>query len=290
MNATSSIVYDLDAKAETSGVRVEVRRYSGIPQGETFTVEQRDTVGLTLTPRPPIFRARYQEDISGGAYAPVGPAIFRPRNIPWVVEMTGGSLTTVSCAFEDSFFDALVGPRSGWTSSELINSLDLKSRAITQTMQILQDEALAPGFASGCLIEASATALLVHLARYLRKVEATGSNEGGRLTPSQLRLIDDYLESLSGCSATIGDIARICGLSTRHLQRKIVQTTGLPVSAYVWRAQLLRAKRLLARPNLPLKEIGYQLGFNSQSSFSYAFRKAVGQTPSAFRKELTGRW
>jgi AraC family transcriptional regulator len=100
-----------------------------------------------------------------------------------------------------------------------------------------------------------------------------------------LRAIDEYLEQSCGHCPTASELARLCGVSTRNLQRKIRQSTGMSISAYVAEAQLARAKALLKQRRLPLKEIAFQLGFSSHSNFSAAFRKAVGQSPSEYRND-----
>jgi AraC family transcriptional regulator len=47
------------------------------------------------------------------------------------------------------------------------------------------------------------------------------------------------------------------------------------------------AKTLLAESALSVTEIGLAVGFRETSSFTAAFRKATGQTPSAYRRGLT---
>jgi AraC family transcriptional regulator len=42
---------------------------------------------------------------------------------------------------------------------------------------------------------------------------------------------------------------------------------------------------LLAEPRLSLAEISYRLGFPSQAHFTTIFRKFVGATPAASRRE-----
>jgi len=44
-----------------------------------------------------------------------------------------------------------------------------------------------------------------------------------------------------------------------------------------------RARRLLAETDLPITDVGAQVGYNSQSHFTKIFREATGMTPKAFR-------
>jgi AraC family transcriptional regulator len=48
-----------------------------------------------------------------------------------------------------------------------------------------------------------------------------------------------------------------------------------------------RAKTLLAKPDPPVTDVGFTVGFSQTSSFSAAFRKATGLIPSAYRQSLS---
>ena len=45
-------------------------------------------------------------------------------------------------------------------------------------------------------------------------------------------------------------------------------------------------KTLLAKPALSVTDIGMTIGFSETSSFTAAFRKATGFTPSAYHRSL----
>ena len=47
-----------------------------------------------------------------------------------------------------------------------------------------------------------------------------------------------------------------------------------------------RAKALLAKPDYSVTEIGMAVGFSETSSFTAAFRKATGLTPTAYHRSL----
>jgi AraC family transcriptional regulator len=49
--------------------------------------------------------------------------------------------------------------------------------------------------------------------------------------------------------------------------------------------RLEHAKRMLAGDQ-SVKAIAYSLGFSSPSSFSYAFRRVLGETPRQFRQRV----
>jgi len=66
------------------------------------------------------------------------------------------------------------------------------------------------------------------------------------------------------------------------------QYTGLPPAQYQMQIRLQKAQELLASSSLTVKEIAYQLGFNSRFYFTRLFTKKTGITPTAFRAKARG--
>jgi len=93
------------------------------------------------------------------------------------------------------------------------------------------------------------------------------------------QLIDDsYLQN-----PLIADIARNCQLSTFHFFRSFREAFGITPHQYLLQKRLKHAAGLLANKNLLLSEIAYQCGFPDLFSFSKAFKKFSGYSPSVFR-------
>ena len=68
--------------------------------------------------------------------------------------------------------------------------------------------------------------------------------------------------------------------------RGFKQSFGMPPHRYHTSRRIERAKILLADPALSVTEIGLTAGFSETGSFSAAFRKATGLTPTGFRSLL----
>ncbi len=58
---------------------------------------------------------------------------------------------------------------------------------------------------------------------------------------------------------------------------------GMPPHAWILRARLQRALRLLGDPRLALHDVAASAGFASASHFNNRFRSAFGITPGAWR-------
>ena len=50
--------------------------------------------------------------------------------------------------------------------------------------------------------------------------------------------------------------------------------------------EIERAKAMLAKPTYSVTDIGMTVGFSETSSFTAAFRKATGMTPTAYHRTL----
>lgn len=95
--------------------------------------------------------------------------------------------------------------------------------------------------------------------------------------------IDDHL---ADPDLSLETVAKSNGISLRHLHY-LFRLTDMSVSEWIWDRRLQRCYDVLTRPELralPVTEVAYQLGFNSSSHFSTAFRRKFGMSPSDARK------
>jgi AraC family transcriptional regulator len=80
-------------------------------------------------------------------------------------------------------------------------------------------------------------------------------------------------------------LSAVAGVSAFHLQREFTRTTGHSPAR---RAQLLRLKRasmrLLFQRERSITDVAFEAGYQNAESFSRAFQKRVGQSPSEFRR------
>ncbi len=88
--------------------------------------------------------------------------------------------------------------------------------------------------------------------------------------------------SLSEGVPRMVDVARALGVSERTMHRRLAdRNTSFKALAEQARQQL--AESLLRQPRHSLAEVAFMTGFSEQSAFNRAFKRWVGQTPSAFR-------
>ena len=97
-----------------------------------------------------------------------------------------------------------------------------------------------------------------------------------------LRDVRALVESNLG-GATLATAAKSLGMSERSLQRRLADH-DTTFGAEVNQARVRIAKHLLLESDAQLTQIAHDIGCSSLASFSTLFRRATGETPSAFRQ------
>ena len=102
---------------------------------------------------------------------------------------------------------------------------------------------------------------------------------GGVFAPV-LDHVDEHLEA----PLQVEDLRKLCGMGRAEFSACFRKTFGIPPKQYIVRRRMLRAKHLLWRTKLPVKEIAQQCGFADMRFFCRSFKKNTGMTPGAYRK------
>jgi AraC family transcriptional regulator len=108
----------------------------------------------------------------------------------------------------------------------------------------------------------------------------------GGLAAWQQRIVTDYIEEHLAETIPLATLAGLVRLSTHYFCRAFKQSFRMPPIHYHSRRRIEHARMLLAKPTCSVTEIGMTLGFSTTSSFTAAFRKATGQTPTTYRRSL----
>ncbi|SAL84608.1 AraC family transcriptional regulator [Caballeronia terrestris] len=105
------------------------------------------------------------------------------------------------------------------------------------------------------------------------------------LAPWRLRRTIEYIEDNLGEPITLNEIAEHAGLSRMHFAAQFKRATGLSPHAFLMERRLETAKSLLIENRLPIVQIAFTVGFNSQAHFTTVFHKATGITPGRWREQ-----
>ena len=96
-----------------------------------------------------------------------------------------------------------------------------------------------------------------------------------------INYIDDNLEQ----ELSVKKLSQVAHLSKYHFHRQFSALFDMNLARYI---RLCRDKqagfKLAYRPEYKVIDIAFSCGFDSPEAFSRAFKKTIGQSPSAFRK------
>jgi len=106
----------------------------------------------------------------------------------------------------------------------------------------------------------------------------------GGLAAWQKTRVADYLEERLGENVLLSSLAEVAGLSPFHFSRAFKQSFGVPPHRYLTTRRIEHAKTLLASREPSVTQIGMAVGFRETSSFTTAFRKHTGMTPTDYRR------
>lgn len=194
----------------------------------------------------------------------------------------------LNCVFEKEFFETTTEIEKNLWEEHTGALVSIKNRRLEVMMQEIYAELVRPGFAHDLLIESAANMILVEMARYGRRLWKTSGNSGASqgLTPWQLRRINERIEaSLEIGYPSLEELARLCGISQSHLMRTFKVSTGWQIHKYIAEERMRAAKLMLAKDQVPTKEIAARLGFRSPAYFATAFLRMAGMTPTEYRRQ-----
>jgi AraC family transcriptional regulator len=129
--------------------------------------------------------------------------------------------------------------------------------------------------------------LLTHeLARISSDAGLRGPVSRGGLAPWQQKRVAAYIEERVADDIPLATLAELARLSPYHFSRSFKHSFGLPPHRYHANRRIERAKQLLANRELSVTNIALDVGFSETSTFSAAFHRVTGQTPSRYRRNL----
>ena len=109
------------------------------------------------------------------------------------------------------------------------------------------------------------------------------NQRAGRLHPQDRKQTErarNYLVSNLETPPCLCDLARAAGMSHPKLNRCFKQIYGMTVFQYLRYERLNKAREMLENDGFSVTETAYQVGYDSLSHFSQAYKKQFGTSPS----------
>ncbi len=99
-----------------------------------------------------------------------------------------------------------------------------------------------------------------------------------------IRDLLSWLETHLDQPLSLDNVAAKAGYSKWHLQRMFKDVTGNAIGAYIRARRLSKAAVALRLTSRPILDIALQYRFDSQQTFTRAFKKQFAQTPALYRR------
>jgi AraC-like DNA-binding protein len=217
---------------------------------------------------------------------PYAPTHYFSPDVPFTSRGESSFMGAI-CFFGPDFFAGLSETEDGFRFKEIDYLADIQSERMALLGRSMFREAIAPGFGASLFAESIGLAIQVEIARYDGATQPGDSVRHGGLALWQMRRIESYVCDNLSADITLNELARLVGISVRHLSRVMRLEKGVSVHRWIANRRLSEARRLLTETDLPVQDIARRSAFHSTSAFASAFRAASGLTPGRFRLMYT---
>ena len=101
--------------------------------------------------------------------------------------------------------------------------------------------------------------------------------------PSRIHKVTAYISQHYAEKIDIGDLASLIHLDKYYFIKYFKKKTGMTPQQFLIQTRIREAKALLESVDLPVKEIGYMVGYANTTYFISSFTKIEGVSPSQYR-------
>ncbi|RKS95528.1 AraC-like DNA-binding protein [Flavobacterium limicola] len=121
---------------------------------------------------------------------------------------------------------------------------------------------------------------------YHKKIDALRNNENENdPVPLRIRKVVDYINNHLDKKIEIHELATLTEWKMDHFIRLFSKYLKTTPYQYILSRKINKAKSLLEDTVVPINEIVFELGFESNSNFYQAFKKITNDTPENYRRK-----
>lgn len=242
-------------KVENRDCRVSESTYLVVNDGQPYTItyeEPRDVTTFVL-----LFRKGYLEEITAG------------------MRQSGSSILDAPFSLERIEFPVGLHPDSRDVLRKLrVFAEELGNTSVARELWDLRFHQIAVALVNEMSLSVSGATDILS-AKQSTRLELLRRVSIGR----------DFLISMSDRTVTVEDAARAACISTFHFHRIFLQAFGVSPHVFLRDFRMRRAAHMLRFTEEAVSEIVERVGLQSVSSFSGAFRRHYGVSPSLFRRD-----
>jgi AraC-like DNA-binding protein len=100
------------------------------------------------------------------------------------------------------------------------------------------------------------------------------------------RMLQSIHQELFEPTLRVFELKRKCGVRNNNISTDFRRALGMGIREYIEDRRIQAAMRLLAYEELEIFAIGFTVGYSHEESFTRAFRRRLGRTPSQYRREI----
>lgn len=98
-----------------------------------------------------------------------------------------------------------------------------------------------------------------------------------------VRKVIDYIERNLDKEINLDNISKNAGYSKFYLNRIFTGYAGITIYKYLQNRRLAIAAEKLVKTDIPIMQIAYEAGYDTQQSFSFAFKQVYLYPPKIYR-------
>ncbi|QBQ99485.1 AraC family transcriptional regulator [Paraburkholderia pallida] len=161
---------------------------------------------------------------------------------------------------------------------------------LSDTLRMLRHEVEAPNFGNQIVVRNLLSSMFVYFIRDWADAASPATNDwfSALRTPHVTRVLARMHEEPER-AWTLEELAKVAGLSRAAFARNFSNSVGEPPHSYLTRWRMGIAAQLLEQTDLRLGEIASRVGYQSEFSFSRAFKSTRGVSPIQYRREKPDR-
>lgn len=172
----------------------------------------------------------------------------------------------------------------GGRTAELLPRLNCEDSALFSILKLICEESTDPGPHARLYFEQLLDLLCLQLLRAHSVFPLTGADGSSGLARWQVQRVTNYMVEYLGEPVSLQELAELLGLSRFHFCKAFRKATGFTPHRWLVRLRMDQARRLLDGGRLSITEVALAVGYQTPSAFAQAFRSAVGETPTHYRK------
>lgn len=128
------------------------------------------------------------------------------------------------------------------------------------------------------------TTLIIEIARIIDTyVNPVGTRIEYKNKDKRLDQLILYMRDNLNRNLTVGDFAAQSNMSSKQLNRIMLENYNMSVSDFFKKEKIEKAKDLLVHTELSMSQIAHELGFGDEFSMSKTFKRIEGMTPAKYR-------